>query len=319
MTLQFNQNTTSEEAAAHFADQIKGKTVLVTGGSWEGLGAEAARVIAKYGAGLVIIAGRRQESLDETTEKIKAETPSANLRSLILDLASLESVRQAAQEVNQYSEPIDVLINNAGVMACPYMRTKDGFELQFGTNHLSHFLFTGLIFPRIMASSEPRIVNVSSFGHNFSAVRFDDPGFSNGKVYQKWQAYGQAKTSNILFSRSLANRYGHKGLTAFSLHPGAIETPLGKYVDYDVEVPAMVDYLGNPIVLPTGVPVFKTLQEGTSTHIVAAFDPSIKSQNGSFLQDAHVDNESVREWAKNDKDAAKLWKLSEDLVGFKFE
>lgn len=319
MSAQFSKETTSEAAASFFADEINGKTVLVTGANWGGLGAEAARVIAKNGAGLVILAGRRQESLDETIQKIKAESPNANLRSLILDLSSLESVRQAAQEVNQYPETIDVLINNAAVMATPYSITKDGFELQFGTNHLGHFLFTGLILSRIMASKEPRIVNVSSFGHNFCPILYDDPGFSKGAVYHKWHAYGQAKTANILFSRELANRYGDKGLTAFSLHPGHIMTPLAKHINVEDEVKSeRVDYYGNKVPKPADLLGFKTIQQGTSTHIVAAFDPSIKSQNGSYLQDARIDNDSVKGWAKDDQNAARLWELSEKLVGYTF-
>jgi NAD(P)-dependent dehydrogenase (short-subunit alcohol dehydrogenase family) len=319
MAAEFSRETTSEAAASFFADEIKGKTVLVTGASWEGLGAEAARVIVKNGAALVILAGRRQESLDETTQKIKAESPNANLRSLILDLSSLESVRQAAQEVNQYPETIDVLINNAAVMASPYSTTKDGFELQFGTNHLGHFLFTGLIFSRIMASKEPRIVNVSSFGHHFCPILYDDPGFSEGAVYDKWNAYGQAKTANILFSRELANRYGDKGLASFSLHPGVIITPLAKHINVEDEFKSeRVDYYGNKVPMPADLTVFKTIQQGTSTHIVAAFDPSIKTQNGSYLQDARIDNDSVRDWAKDDQNASRLWELSEKLVAYTF-
>ncbi|KAG2178831.1 hypothetical protein INT43_001677 [Umbelopsis isabellina] len=315
----FNRKTTSDEAAAHFAGQIKGKTVLVTGASWGGLGAEAIRVIAKNGAGLVIMAGRRQESLDETAEKIKAETPNANLRSLVLDLASLESVRQAAKEVNAYSEPIDVLINNAAVMASPYMETKDGFEMQFGTNHLGHFLFTNLIFPRIMAAKEPRIVNISSMGHKFAPIIFEDPMFSKGATYKKWLAYGQAKTANILFSRELAKRYGDKGLTAVSLHPGGIITPLVRHIDFQAEFSQpLYDYEGKEFDKGEAEEL-KTLAEGTSTHIVAAFDPSLKSHNGSYLFDCQVADEQVKIWAKDDESAEKLWDLSEKLTGSKFE
>ncbi|KAH8550857.1 short-chain dehydrogenase [Umbelopsis sp. PMI_123] len=320
MTTRFNRNTTSEEAASELSNQIKGKTVIITGASWNGLGAEAARVIAKHDPKLIILAGRKQESLDETIQKTKEETPNANIRSLILDLTSLESVRQAAKVVNSHEETIDVLINNAGIMATPYSTTKDGFELQFGTNHLGHFLFTALIFPRIMATKEPRIVNVTSFGHNICPILFDDPGFTNGETYSKWNGYGQSKTANVLFSRELANRYGTKGLTAFSLHPGAIITSLGKHIDLDEIDPNMLDYYGNKI--PENDDMkrnFKTLQQGTSTHIIAAFDPSIKNQNGAYLQNGIVDNESVKYWAKDDNNASKLWELSEQLVGHKFD
>ncbi|KAK9761280.1 hypothetical protein K7432_013937 [Basidiobolus ranarum] len=169
----FNNETTAEEAAALFANDIKGKAVLVTGGTLGGLGAEAARVIAKYSAGPVILSGRKQDALDDSIKKIKEETPEAKLRSLIIDLASLESVRHAAKVVNEYSEPIDILINNAAIMASPYSTLTDGFESQFGVNHLGPFLFTNLILPRILASKTgaPRIVNVSSIGHGFGPAR----------------------------------------------------------------------------------------------------------------------------------------------------
>ncbi|GAB5593058.1 hypothetical protein Unana1_07958 [Umbelopsis nana] len=303
MIIQFNRETTSEDAASYYANEIKSKTVLITGASWEGLGAETARVIAKNGAGLVILAGRRQESMEETIQKIHAETPDANLRSLIIDLASLASIRKAAAEVNQYPETIDVLINNAAVMSCPYSTTEDG-----------------LIFSRIMASKDPRIINVSGFGHNFSPVRYDDPGFQGGELYNKWNAYGQTKTANILFSRELAKRYGDKGLTAFSLHPGAIITPLGKYISIEEEIGCDMVYLeDNKLLLKVKDFDFKNIQQGTSTHIVAAFDPSIKSQNGSYLQDAHIDNENVRCWASDDNNAARLWEMSERLLDHKFD
>jgi NAD(P)-dependent dehydrogenase (short-subunit alcohol dehydrogenase family) len=205
----FGATTEAEEVATYFENEIKGKTVLITGATWGGLGAEAARVIAKHHAALVIVAGRKQESLDDTIQKIKAENSSANLRSLILDLSSLESVRSAAAEVNTYSESIDVLIYNAGIMGGPHYTTKDGLEGQFGTNHIGPFLFTNLILPKILASKTgaSRIVNVTSIAHIITPVIFEDPLFDNGKTYNKWWAYGQSKTANILFARELSNRY----------------------------------------------------------------------------------------------------------------
>jgi len=314
----FNSKTEAEEVATFFTNEIKGKTVLITGCTWKGLGAESARVIAKHNPALLIVAGRKQESLDDTIQKIKAETPSANLRSLIIDLASLESVKQAAAEVNAYSEPIDVLINNAAIMASPYHTTKDGFEAQFGTNHLGPFVFTNLILPKVLASKTgaPRIVNVSSSAHIISPVRFDDPFFDNGKTYQKWLAYGQSKTANILFSRELTNRYKSKGLTAFSPHPGVIMTNLARDIDMSEFAIPVEDYEGN--VLDFSNVEFKTLGAGTATHIVAAFDPSIASESGSYMADCQIASDIAKPYAKDDAEAAKLWALSEKAVGQKF-
>ncbi|KAI8576442.1 hypothetical protein K450DRAFT_256773 [Umbelopsis ramanniana AG] len=314
----FNSKTEAEEVATYFENEIKGKTVLITGCTFGGLGYETARVVSKHHAGLVIVAGRKQEALDDAIEKIKAETPSANLRSLVIDLASLESVRHAAAEVNTYPEAIDVLINNAAIMASPYHTTKDGFEAQFGTNHIGPFLFTNLILPKILASKTgaPRIVNVSSNGHTLSPIHFDDPFFDNGKAYNKWWAYGQSKTANILFSRELTKRYKSAGLTAFSPHPGVIFTNLARDVDMaEFSVP-IKDYEGN--VLQVSEADFKSLGAGTATHIVAAFDPNIASESGSYMEDCQIAMDQAKPYAKDDTEAAKLWALSEEIVGQKF-
>ncbi|KAK9761969.1 hypothetical protein K7432_012717 [Basidiobolus ranarum] len=316
MNSKFNDQTTAEEAASCFAGEVKGKTVLVTGCTWGGLGAESARVIAKYGAGLVIVSGRRKESLNETIKKIKEETPGAKLFPLIIDLASLASIRLAAKEVNQLSVPIDILINNAAIMAPVYETTLDGFESHFGTNHLGPFLFTSLIMPRILESKSPRIVNVSSMGYRFSPIRFNDYNFTNREEYSMWRAYGQSKTANILFSLELSNRYKKRGVSAFSLHPGVIKTNLGNQVDLEVETRNMVDTEGKPLVLEDIK--WKTIEQGASTHIVAALDPSIKDQSGSFLHDAQINNTVVMKYALDEANARELWSLSEQLVGQKF-
>lgn len=184
--------------------------------------------------------------LQVTSDSIKKETPKAKLRILVLDLASLESVRKAAAEVNEYKEPIhvcrsylyvspslpdyhfsalQVLINSAAIMAGPYATTPDGFESQFGTNHLGHFLFTALIFPRVQAALSPefspRIILVSSYGHRFSDIRWNDLDFSKGGAYDAWEGYGQSKTGNILFANELARRGKAKGILSYSLHPGS--------------------------------------------------------------------------------------------------
>jgi NAD(P)-dependent dehydrogenase (short-subunit alcohol dehydrogenase family) len=313
----FTYNTEVEQVATYFENEIRGKTVLITGCTIGGLGFEASRVVAKHQAGLVILAGRKQEALDQAIEKIKAEIPSANLRSLVIDLASLESVRHAAAEVNAYSEPIDVLINNAAIMACPYYTTKDGFEAQFGTNHIGPFLFTNLILPKVLASKTPRIVNVSSLGHIGCPILFEDPLFDNGKTYQKWLSYAQSKTANILFAVELAKRYKPQGLTAFSVHPGTIPTNITRDVDMnEFTIDPVRDYQGN--VIDMSKLVWKSMSAGVSTHIVAAFDPNIASHSGAYLSDCQVANEQAMPFALDEAQAEKLWALSEKLVGQSF-
>jgi len=256
--------------------------------------------------------------LDKAQAKILEETPKAQLKTLIVDLGSLKSVRESAKVVLAYDFPIDVLINNAAIMACPYATTVDGFESQFGVNHLGPFLFTNLILPRIFASSSPRIVNVSSLGHRFCPVMFDDVGFSGGKTYDLFLAYGQSKTANILFAKELHNRYhASKGLIAMSLHPGGINTNLDRHVS-ELSAVEIVDFEGNKFVLDRANYKFKTIPQGTATHIAAAFNPELRHQSGLLMQDCQVDNLLPKPYALDDANAARLWKLSEEMVSQKF-
>jgi len=191
--------------------------VLVTGVTPNSLGADFCRAIATHEPKLLILAGRTRKNIEDTAKVIM----SCPTRILLIDLGSQKSVRHAAAEVNKYDEPIDILVNNAGVMATPWRLTEEGIENQFGINHVGHFLFTNLIMDKILTSKTGgRIVNVSSEGHGIGPVRFDDYNFNDGKDYEKWHAYGQSKTANVLFSAGLARRLGDKGLQTYSLHPG---------------------------------------------------------------------------------------------------
>jgi NAD(P)-dependent dehydrogenase (short-subunit alcohol dehydrogenase family) len=171
----YTKDSTATEVASLLAAHISGKVILVTGASPQGLGATAALAIAPYNPALIILTGRNKSLLEETEKAILVKTPTAKTRLLVFDLASLKSVREAAAEVNNYPEKIDVLINNAGIMASPFEKTIDRFESQFGVNHLGHFLFTNLIIGKIPRGG--RILNVSSDGYQMGGVRFDDPNF----------------------------------------------------------------------------------------------------------------------------------------------
>ena len=217
------QNALASTIAMDNAANIAGKIVLTTGVTQGGLGATFVEAIAIHQPKLLILAGRSPSKVQATVDKIKSDTASANVevRMLALDLSSQEEIREAAKEVLAYPEShIDVVVNSAGTMGGPYRTTADGIENQFGSNHVGHFLFTNLIMPKVLASKAPRIVNVSSDGHRFSGIRFDDWNFQEGKTYDQWEAYGQSKTANILFSYALAQKLGPKGLKAYSLHPG---------------------------------------------------------------------------------------------------
>ncbi|KAF8069916.1 NAD-P-binding protein, partial [Lyophyllum atratum] len=310
----FDKNTVAIDAATAFEADIKGKTVIVTGVTAGGLGAEAARVLAIKGA-TVVLAGRSVKKIQETADNIRKEAPDAKFRELLLDLGSQKAIRKAAQEVLKYPGPIDVLILNAGIMAPPYEKTADGLESQFGSNHIGNFLFTNLIMPKLLQAPAPRVVSVASSGHFWGPVRFEDYGFEDGKTYEKWAAYGQSKTANILFAVELADRYKNTQLKAFSLHPGGAATSLHQSMtkeDYE----KFAEYY-NPDGTPKG-DWMGTIETCAANHIVAGFDPSIANLSGSYLVDCKIANDQAAPYALDKQNAVKLWALSEELVGQKF-
>ncbi|KAG6909893.1 putative secondary metabolism biosynthetic enzyme [Tephrocybe rancida] len=310
----FDNNTDAIDVANAFASEIKGKRVIVTGITLGGLGAEAARVLVAQGAE-VVLAGRSASKIKATADAIKAEFPEAKLKELLFDLNSQAAIRKSAAEVLAYEGPVDVVILNAGIMGTPYEKTVDGLESQFGNNHVGNFLFTNLILPKVLESPSPRVVSVASVGHFWGPVVFEDYGWSNGEKYEKWAAYGQSKTANILFAVELAERYKDTKLKVFSLHPGGAATSLHQHMtkeDYE----KFADYY-NPDGTPKGDWV-RTIAQVTATHIVAGFDPSIADQSGSYLVDCKVANEQAAPYATDKGNAKKLWDLSEELVGQKF-
>ena len=240
--------------------------------------------------------------LDETAAILQAEVPGVKTKHLIIDLASLASCRAAAKEVrirlhffetftdgpqvNAYNFKIDVLINNAAIMCSPeFNLSVDGLENQFAVNHVGPALFTVLIKPAL--AQGVRIVNVSSLAVRYSGVRFDDLSFGNGKNYVKWEAYGQSKSANALFTVSLAKKWTDIGATAFSLHPGIIPTKLADSISLEEKIrTGMFNADGSLGDLYT----WKTIPQGAATTIVAAFDPAILASSGSYLSDCIVDN-----------------------------
>ncbi|KAI9020621.1 putative short-chain dehydrogenase [Hyaloraphidium curvatum] len=294
--MSFNADTSAEEVAAALSGKIAGKNVLITGASPKSLGAEAARVLAKHGAGLVVLAGRNRKNLEETRNAILAETPKASIRLLDIDLADYDSVRKAAKEVLAYEEPLNVLINNAAIMATPYWTNKDGYEA----------------YKKLQGKDggRPRVINVSSNGHYNSGIRFDDIGFGKGSTYKPWEAYGQSKTANILFSRSLAVK--RPDLVSLSLHPGVILTNLGRDLN-----PEALQYLLDLGITPDKFK-YKTLGQGAATHIVAGFDAEVEKSNGAYMEDCRVAEEACAPHAKDMEAAERLWQLSNEMVGEAF-
>ncbi|EGN92743.1 hypothetical protein SERLA73DRAFT_79315 [Serpula lacrymans var. lacrymans S7.3] len=315
-------STTGDEVVSRFQDSIKGKTIVITGPGQGGIGSETAVALAAAAPALLILTGRTESKITPVILEIESKNSAVKVQFVKLDLSSQASVRSAAAVINESVEKIDILINNAGIMACPYEKSVDGIELQFATNHIGHFLLTKLVMQKILnAGPGSRIVNVSSVGHRMAGVRFDDYNFQDGKAYSEWEAYGQSKTANILFTYSLAKKLGGKGVFAYSLHPGSIRSGLQVHLN-ESNLPkgfallAAADAKTGQSYAPEPV---KTLQQGCATTLVAALDPSLEAHNGAFLWNSDIADPLPPAHATSEENAEKLWVLSETLVGEKFE
>ncbi|KAJ6584396.1 putative short-chain dehydrogenase [Mycena capillaripes] len=317
---QLSSNTTAEEAADAFANEIKGKNVLITGTSVGGIGFETALAIAKY-ANFVIITGHNADRLKIAEEAIKKQTPSANIRPLILDLSSFASVRRAAEEVNAYPEPLHVIIHNAAAAVGPFKLTADNLESQIQTNHISPFLLTKLLVPKILATRTaeytPRVIFVSSGAHAAGAgVNFDTLGKPDPESYKRMDTYVSTKAANILSGIELSKR--SKGqINAYSLHPGVIFTNGMKKEETVPEMQQMgvLDADGKP---NTEKFPFKTLAQGGATTVAAAFDPALNDKPGAYLVDCVVASETVAPHSSDPASADKLWTLTEKILGETF-
>ena len=318
---QFGFSSTADEVLE--GKDLSGRTVLVTGG-YSGLGQETARALAAKGAH-VILSGRDATKLSAAADELATAT-GAKVETLVADLGSLESIRAAGAEARDRFGHIDVLINNAGVMASPMGRTADGFETQFGTNHLGHFALTRELMPLIEEGSAQRIVNLSSRGHHLDRIDFDDPNYRS-RDYDKWKAYGQSKTANVLFARGLEDRFGSKGIHAYAVHPGGIQTNLGRHMSEEdmAWIRGRMDKLAKEGGTKGDAQGWKTIPQGAATSVWAATAEELDGHGGVYAEDCNVaaiddenPNGGVRSYALDKDDADRLWALSEELTGAKF-
>lgn len=312
MTRRFGIDSTAEEVAQGI--DLTGKTAVVTGVS-AGLGIETARVLASRGAKVVCVA-RDKEKTEKAVAGLRAADPKGDFEIALLDLSDLESVRRGADEIAKRFPKIQFLINNAGVMACPLSRTKEGLDLQLGTNHLGHYVLTARLLPQILAGAPSRIINLSSGGHRMSPLRVEDPLFERDP-YDKWAAYGQAKTANILFSLFLDDRFKDRGVRAFAVHPGAIHTELGRHLSPD-DFKAM---MGRRV---QAEPMkFKQVPQGAATSVWAATAPELEGKGGVYCEDCGIAEPirspdascGVMPWALDREAAKQLIALSEKWSG----
>jgi NAD(P)-dependent dehydrogenase (short-subunit alcohol dehydrogenase family) len=305
---------------------LKGKRILVTGVS-AGLGVETARSLAAHGA-QVVGAARDLNKAKAATEQVRKDA-SANGGSFELvevDLANLKSVRACADGLLAKGEPFDVVIANAGVMATPFGHTADGFETQFGTNHLGHFVLVNRIASLVRAGG--RLINLSSAGHRYSTIDLEDPNFEH-TPYDPFVAYGRSKTANILFAVEFDKRHRDRGVRAVAVHPGGIRTELGRYQDRG-RIEKMIDQINQQRAAQGKGPFqWKTIPQGAATSVWAAAVASAGEIGGHYCEDCHVSHtvpddlsvgisEGVRGYAMNAKTAEALWKKSEEMVGESF-
>ena len=278
------------------------KTVLITGAN-TGIGKETAIDLARRGA-RVIMACRDMKKGQDALNEVAEKTGSSKLVLKQLDLASLASVRALAEDINKTEPKLHVLINNAGVMVpSELQKTQDGFELQMGVNHFGHFLLTNLLIDLLKSSQPSRIVVVSSSAHSQTTSSFKFDNINSEKYYSKWDAYGQSKLANILFTRELAKHLEGTGVTANSLHPGAIKTELGRNMGGRFE-----SMLMRFLFL-----FFKTPTEGAQTNIYLAVSEEVEGVSGLYFADCKVKQPS--RGARDDEAAKKLWEISVESVG----
>lgn len=314
--MSFGSESTTDDVL-HAID-LSGQWVLVTGAS-TGLGQETARVIAAHG-GNVIMAVRDVAKGERAADVVRAgATRGAKVELREVDLTSFASIRKCTDAIVAEHDRLDVIIANAGVMATPEGKTADGFELQFGTNHLGHFLLVNRLRPLLTAPG--RIVNLSSGGHRLSDVVLDDVNFER-TPYDAWAAYGRSKTANVLFAVELDRRGRDNEQRACAVHPGMIMTELGRYMTKET-----MGQLSSSLADSGNKPEWKTIPQGAATSVWAAFTADANAVGGRYCEDCHVAEISdaastssggVSAYAMDAASAHALWALSEELVGESF-
>ncbi|XP_076577541.1 retinol dehydrogenase 12, like isoform X1 [Chaetodon auriga] len=289
-------------AAWTSAERLEGKTVVITGAN-TGIGKETAIDLAKRGA-KVIMACRDMDRAQAAMKEVVESSGSQQVTCMRLDLADSKSIREFAEAINKGEPQLNILINNAGVMVCPYGKTADGFEMQIGVNHLGHFLLTHLLIDLIKRSAPARIITVSSMAHSFGSINLED--INSEKSYNKSGAYSQSKLANVLFNRLLAKKLEGTGVTTYSLHPGVIQTDLWRH-------------LSGPqrFVMKMVSPFTKSPVQGAQTTIYCAVEPSLEKESGGYYSDCAPASCSAA--AKDDDMAQKLWELSCQLLSITWE
>jgi NAD(P)-dependent dehydrogenase (short-subunit alcohol dehydrogenase family) len=325
MTNVFGATSTTDEVLSGV--NLQGKRILVTGVS-AGIGVETARSLAAHGA-YIVGAARDLSKAEAATAQVRQDAADngGRFELIELDLGNLKSVRACADQLLGRGEPFDLIIANAGVMATPFGHTADGFETQFGTNHLGHFVLVNRIASLLRSGS--RLINLASSGHRFSNVDLDDPNFER-TPYEPFVAYGRSKTANIQFAVAFDERHRRRGVRAAAVHPGGIQTELARHLDPS-RMQSIVEQLSQQLVNEGKPPFqFKTIPQGAATSVWAGVVAPADEIGGKYCENCHVGHivaddvtisaisEGVRRYALDSKLAAALWKKSEEMVGEAF-
>ncbi|XP_058833913.1 retinol dehydrogenase 12-like [Topomyia yanbarensis] len=280
-----------------------GKVIVITGAN-TGIGKETAKELLKRGA-KVYIACRSLDKANQARTELIQQTGQSNIHVRELDLSSLESVRNFSKKFLAEEPRLDILINNAGVMACPKALTKDGFEMQLGVNHLGHFLLTNLLLDRLKASAPSRIVNLSSLAHEYGSINKVD--LNSEKSYNQVTAYCQSKLANVLFTRELAKRLEGTKVTTYAVHPGTVDTELPRHMG------SLFFLLEHKLVKPLLRLAFKTPRSGAQTSLYVALDGDLANESGKYYADC---TEKKPSKAGRDEETARwLWNVSEKMTG----
>ncbi|XP_057682008.1 retinol dehydrogenase 13-like [Corythoichthys intestinalis] len=286
--------------------KLNGKTVIITGAN-TGIGKETARELALRG-GRIIMGCRDMEKCEAAAKEIRGNTLNPHVYACRLDLASMKSIREFAERIKEKEQRVDVLINNAGVMRCPAWKTEDGFDMQFGVNHLGHFLLTNLLLEKLKECAPSRVINLASLAHIVGEMDFEDLNWERKKFNTK-QAYCQSKLANVLFTRELAKRLQGTGVTVNAVHPGVVSTELGRHTGLHQSK------ISSTVLSPFFSLLVKNPELGAQPSIYLAVAEELEGVTGRYY-DVLTEKEPAPQ-AMDEEAAGRLWEMSSRLVGLK--
>lgn len=315
----------SEDVLEKYGKSLAGKTVLITGVSEQSIAGELAIQLAAADPKLLILSARKESNVAPIAEKIKNSKPNVETRFLNIDLSDLSNIRQAVKEGLADVPKIDHVVFVAGVMICPYGKTKDGFEMQLGVNYLANFLLVKLLLPKIQAAGPGSSIIITSSGiMRQGKVNFEDIGFSDGKTYEPWTAYSQSNAARTMFAKRLGEKLKSQGIRVFSIDPGSVKTGLQRHsppgffdmVEEWKKAGPLVDADGNKFLIQP----WTTQSEGAATMITGMIDPTISADdNGSYLCQNAVAKDHMHSHVRDEQNISRLWEISEEMIQEKYD